>query len=144
MNISDHASVRDLSSIIFLLMFINSNSGVTIAKPVHKMCLTAILHGKLTCSPLLLTVHFSWRCTFCYLTYCRHCNGYMSILAYIPNTSATTKPITIVKWIHVCHISDSELHLELDYAVLTLSPGLFYILIYELTVFQISSCICEV
>jgi hypothetical protein len=45
-NINDHASVRDLSSTVFLLMFVNSSSGVTIAKPVHKMCITVILHGK--------------------------------------------------------------------------------------------------
>ena len=127
-------ATKDLSSTIFLLVFVNSSSGVTIAKPVHKMCITVILHGKLACSQLLLTVHFSRHCCVCYLTYYWR-NGYMSILACIPNTSATTKPITIVNWIHVCNISNSELHLELDCAVLTLSPGIFCILIHELTVF---------
>jgi len=59
----------------------------------------------------------------------------MSLLACIPNTSATPKPITLLNWIRARNISDSELRLELDYALLTLSPGIFYILIHELTVF---------
>jgi hypothetical protein len=45
-NISDHASVRDLSSMIFLLMFVNSSSGVTIAKPVHEMHIGILFVGK--------------------------------------------------------------------------------------------------
>jgi hypothetical protein len=94
-----------------------------------------ILHGKLACSQLLFTMHLSGHCTVSYLTYYWHCYGYMSIVACIPYTSATTKPITIVNCINVCNISDSDLHLELDYTVQNLSPGIFCILIHVLTVF---------
>jgi hypothetical protein len=51
--------------------------------------------------------------------------GYISIVACISYTLATTKPITIVNCIHVCNIADSDLHLELNYTVLTLSPEIF-------------------
>lgn len=108
---------------------------LTVAKPVHKMCISVLFMVNWhVCRYFFLdTSHSTALCaisltTGILISTCPH-------LCAHPCTSATTKPITIVNWIHVCDIPDSEFPLVFDYTVLTTSPRTFCISIHKLTMF---------
>jgi hypothetical protein len=56
---TQHMSIRDLLSRILLPVFFHSKSGITIAKPIHRMHIGVFFLGKAACSQLLLTVYLS-------------------------------------------------------------------------------------
>jgi hypothetical protein len=83
-NMSERASVRDLSSSILLLICITSSSDVNCCKTCTQNVYQCTLHGKLACLPLLLSGHQSQHCPLCYLTYYWHSYKYLSTLMCTP------------------------------------------------------------